>query len=130
MKLFFIVAALLLSITTQAQDTIRIPAPIAKQIVLDLISGDSAKAELGLVQQQLSLTNKVVVLKDSIISSCNQKNALSDIRIKNEQMKYDTQGIFVKQLQTNVKKLKTKVTFVTSTFLALTGGLIYLYIVK
>jgi len=130
MKLFSIVVALLLSTTTQAQDTIKIPAPVAKQIVLDLISGDSAKAELGLVQQQLTLTNKVVVLKDSIISNYVQKCNIYDERITNEQAKYNVQGLYVKQLEKSNKKLKIKLIFTKIVSIAVAGSISYFYLIK
>ena len=130
MKLFSIVVALLLSTTSQAQDTIKIPAPVAKQIVLDLISGDSAKAELGLVQQQLTLTNKVVVLKDSIISNYVQKCNIYDERITNEQAKFNVQGLYVNQLEKSNKKLKIKLIFNKVISGAIIGSLGYLYLTK
>jgi hypothetical protein len=130
MKLFSIVVALLLSTTSQAQDTIKIPAPVAKQIVLDLVSGDSAKAELGLVQQQLTLTNKVVVLKDSIISNYVQKCNIYDERIINEQSKYNVQGLYIKQLEKSNKKLKVRLTFNKVLSGVIIGSLGYLYLTK
>jgi hypothetical protein len=48
------------------QDTIKIPTPVAKLIVKDLVSGDSAKAELKLVTTQINLLNQKISLKDSI----------------------------------------------------------------
>jgi hypothetical protein len=130
MKLFSIVVALLLSTTTQAQDTIKIPAPVAKQIVLDLISGDSAKAELDLVQQQLTLTNKVVVLKDSIISSYIQKCNIYDESITNEQAKFNVQGLYVNQLEKSNKKLKVKLAFTKIVSIAIAGSISYFYFIK
>jgi len=130
MKLFSIVVALLLSTTTQAQDTIKIPAPVAKQIVLDLISGDSAKAELELTQQQLTLTNKVVVLKDSIISSYIQKCNIYDERITNEQAKFNVQGLYVNQLEKSNKKLKVKLIFTKIVSIAVAGSISYFYLIK
>jgi hypothetical protein len=130
MKLFSIVVALLLSTTSQAQDTIKIPAPVAKQIVLDLVSGDSAKAELGLVQQQLTLTNKVVVLKDSIISSYIQKCNIYDERITNEQAKFNVQGLYVNQLEKSNKKLKVKLIFTKIVSIAVAGSISYFYFIK
>jgi len=130
MKLFSIVVALLLSTTIQAQDTIKIPAPIAKQIVLDLVSGDSAKAELDLIQQQLTLTNKVVVLKDSIISNYVQKCNIYDERITNEQAKFNVQGLYVNQLEKSNKKLKIKLIFNKVISGAIIGSLGYLYLTK
>jgi hypothetical protein len=130
MKLFYIVVALLLSTTTQAQDTIKIPAPVAKQIVLDLISGDSAKAELELTQQQLTLTNKVVVLKDSIISSYIQKCNIYNERIANEQAKFNVQGLYINQLEKSNKKLKVKLVFTKIVSIAIAGSISYFYLIK
>lgn len=130
MKPLFVLTALLISVSIQAQDTIKIPAPVAKQIVLDLVSGDSAKAELGLVQQQLTLTNKVVVLKDSIISGYIQKCDIYDQRITNEQSKFNIQGQYVSQLEKSVKKLKAKLTITKIASIAITGFLGYSYLTK
>lgn len=130
MKPLFVLTALLISVSIQAQDTIKIPAPVAKQIVLDLVSGDSAKAELGLVQQQLTLTNKVVVLKDSIISGYIQKCDIYDQRITNEQSKFKVQDQYASQLEKSVKKLKAKLTITKIVSIAITGFLGYAYLTK
>ena len=47
----------------QTQDTVYIPSHVAKQIVKDLISGDSAKAELKLCNENVTLLEKKVTLK-------------------------------------------------------------------
>jgi len=130
MKQLIILIAFLLPVTIQAQDTVKIPAPVAKQIVLDLISGDSAKAILDVTKQQLSLTEHKVTLKDSIISNYVQKCDIYDQRITNEQAKFNVQGQYVGQLEKNVKRLKAKITFRTVLYSALLGGLTYLYISK
>jgi len=146
MKKLIIVLLTLVSLTTKAQsvptfdsegnityyveDTIKLPYSVAKQIAKDLISGDSAKAELGLVQQQLTLTNKVVVLKDSIIASYVQKCDIYDQRIINEQSKFSVQGQYVSQLEKSVKKLKAKLTITRIVSIAITGFLGYLYLTK
>jgi hypothetical protein len=44
------------------------PIPIVKQITKDLLSGDSAKAQLKLTEQQLYKTENIVEMKDSVIS--------------------------------------------------------------
>lgn len=115
---------------TPVQDTVKIPAPVAKQIVKDLISGDSAKAELKLANEQIVLLNQKVVLKDSIISGHVQKGFMYEERIKNEQLKFDTQGLWVKDLQKQNKKLKAKLIFTKIIGGAIIGGLTYLYIMK
>jgi len=130
MKQLITILAFLLPSVIQAQDTIKIPAPVAKQIVLDLVSGDSAKAELELTQQQLTLTNKVVVLKDSIISSYIQKCNIYDERIANEQAKFNVQGLYVNQLEKSVKKLKVKLVFTKIVSIAVAGSISYFYFIK
>jgi len=112
------------------EDTIKLPYSVAKQVAKDLISGDSAKAELGLAQEQLTLTNKVVVLKDSIISGYVQKCDIYDQRITNEQSKFKVQGQYASQLEKSVKKLKAKLIFTKIVSIAVTGFLGYLYLTK
>ena len=131
MKYILIILAFLpLFGKAQTQDTIRIPAPIAKLIVKDLVSGDSAKAELKLSTITISLLESKVILKDSIISGHVQKGIMYEERIKNEQLKFDAQGLWVKDLQKQNKKLKVKLTFTKIVGAAVAGTLTYLYITK
>ena len=131
MKYILIILAFLpLFSKAQTQDTIRIPAPIAKLIVKDLVSGDSAKAELKLSTITISLLESKVILKDSIISGHVQKGIMYEERIKNEQLKFDAQGLWVKDLQKQNKKLKVKLTFTKITLGGIIGGLTYLYFIK
>jgi hypothetical protein len=51
-------------------------------------------------------------------------------RIKNEQLKFDTQQKWVEQLRKDNKKLKVKLRFIQVTGTAVIGGLAYLYITK
>ena len=111
-------------------DTIKLPYLVAKQITLDLISGDSAKAELKLTNENVTLLEKKVTLKDSIISGHVQKGIMYEERIKNEQLKFDAQGLWVKDLQKQNKKLKVKLTFTKITLGGVIGGLTYLYFIK
>lgn len=115
---------------TAPQDTVKIPTPVAKQIVKDLIGGDSARAELKLANEQILLLNQKITLKDSIISGHIQKSVMYEDRIKNEQLKFETQGLWVKDLQKENKKLKAKLTFTKILSGILVGGLTYLYIMK
>lgn len=111
-------------------DTIRIPYPVAKQITIDLISGDSAKAVLELTKEQLNLTNNKVYLKDLTIDMYVKKGVMYEERIKNEQTKFDTQKIYVGQLEKKNKSLKVKLLFTKITLSAVIGALGYLYIIK
>jgi hypothetical protein len=131
MKYFiFILSLVPFLASAQTQDTIKLPLPVAKAIVKDLVSGDSAKAELKLANEQVILLNQKVSLKDSIISGHVQKGIMYEERIKNEQLKFDTQGLWVKDLQKQNKKLKVKLRFIQITGTAIVGGLTYLYITK
>ncbi len=112
------------------QDTIKIPSPVAKQIVKDLISGDSAKAELLLCNENVNLLKQKITFKDSIISSHIQKGILYEERIKNEQQKFEVQGIYVKSLERDLKKIKVKFLFTKITLVSIIGGLTYFYIKK
>jgi len=128
MKYLFIL--LFLPLFSKSQDTIHIPTPVAKQIAKELVGCDSAKAILELTKEQLTLTEQKVTLKDSIISGHVQKGIMYEERIKNEQLKFDTQGKWVDQLRKQNKKRKAKLLFTKITLSAIVGGLTYLYITK
>lgn len=131
MKYILIILAFLpLFGNAQTQDTVKIPVHVAKQIVKDLVSGDSAKAELKLCNDNVTLLTQKITLKDSIISGHVQKSIMYEERIKNEQLKFDAQGLWVKQLQKENKKLKVKLRFLQITGTAIIGGMTYLYITK
>lgn len=130
MKKLLTIILVVVTVAGKAQDTTKIPTPVAKQIVKDLISGDSAKAELKLVTDQLLLTEQKVVLKDSIISNHIKKGSMYEERIKNEQLKFDTQGLYVSELEKKNRKLKAKLLFVEISLSAITTGAMLLYLRK
>ena len=130
MKYILIILAFLPLFAKAQQDTIKLPAYVAKQIVKDLVSGDSAKAELKLCSDNVTLLTQKITLKDSIISGHEQKGILYEQRIKNEQLKFDAQVLWVKDLQKQNKKLKVKLRFLQVTGTAIVGGLTYLYFTK
>lgn len=129
MKYFLTILAFL-PLFVQSQDTIKIPTPVAKQIVKDLVSGDSAKTELKLSTENITLLEKKIILKDSIISGHIQKGIMYEDRIKNEQLKFETQQKWIADLRKQNKKLKVKLRFIQITGTAIVGGLAYLYITK
>lgn len=112
------------------QDTIKIPTTVAKQIVKDLISYDSTKAELYLTKSQLLYTENQSIIKDSIIMDYVQSGLLYEQRLTNEQHKYQTQQLYSTKLEKNIKKLKVKSTFNKILSSLIIGGLTYLYINK
>lgn len=130
MKKLLLILFILPLFSYAQQDTIKLPVYVAKQIVKDLVSGDSAKAELKLTNEHVVLLNQKLVLKDSIISGHVQKGIMYEDRIKNEQLKFDTQQKWVDQLRKDNKKLKVKLRFIQVTGTAVIGGLAYLYITK
>lgn len=130
MKYFLVLLSFLPLFASAQQDTIKLPVNVAKQIVKDLVSGDSAKAELKLCNENVTLLEKKIVLKDSIISGHKQQLVLCDERVANEVKKFDAQGLWVKQLQKENKKLKVKMRFIQITGTAIVGGLTYLYLTK
>jgi hypothetical protein len=87
---------------------IQIPAWVAKQIVLDLASGDSAKATLKVTDGILKLTEQKVTMQDSLIKAYivkNQTYAQQIILYKEKEKKYID---YTKTLKTDVKKAKFK----------------------
>ena len=130
MKKLLLILFILPLFSYAQQDTIKLPVYVAKQIVKDLVSGDSAKAELKLTNEHVVLLNQKLGLKDSIISGHVQKGIRYEDRINNEQLKFDTQQKWVNQLRKDNKKLKVKLRFIQVTGTAVIGGLAYLYITK
>jgi len=84
------------------------PIPVVKQITKDLLSGDSAKAQLKLTEQQLVETEKIVEKKDSIISIMRVKEENYNTIIAAQNEKYSILESHTKQLEWDLKKLKVK----------------------
>jgi hypothetical protein len=120
------------NVTYYTEDTIKLPFSIAKKITRELVGCDSAKAILDLTKDQLALTEQKVVLKDNIISNYIQKEVLYEQRISNEKEKFNIQGVYVKRLEWDNKKLRIKLTLWKIGFSAgvATAVLGYLYLTK
>jgi hypothetical protein len=84
------------------------PVHVAKQIAKDLLKGDSAMAELKLVNEQLVKTEEKVSLKDSVISTMvtKEKNYISIIDAQDK--KYTVMEDYSKKLELQLKKEKVK----------------------
>jgi hypothetical protein len=74
----------------------------------DLISGDSAKAELKLTEAQLVQTEKKVVLKDSVITTLRLKEVNYLTIIDAEKQKFRIVEDYSKKLEWDLKKEKVK----------------------
>jgi len=109
-----LIVTMIVSLTVFSQsatDTLPVksfPIPIVKLIVKDLISGDSAKAELKLANQQLVVMEDKVKLKDSVIFTMDikEKNYLKII--DNERQKYGVMENYSKTLQKDLRRERVK----------------------
>ena len=84
------------------------PIPVVKQIMKDLLVGDSAKAELKLTEAQLVQTEKKVVLKDSVITTLRLKEVNYLTIIDAEKEKFRIVEDYSKKLEWDLKKEKVK----------------------
>jgi 6-phosphogluconate dehydrogenase len=105
---------------TNNQPTKCFPIPVVKQITKDLMSGDSAKAQLKLVNEQLSETEKKVEMKDSVISLLRVKESNYNVIIEAQNQKYSTLEAHTKKVEWNLKKEKVKNKFTS----ILSGGIV------
>ena len=108
-----LISLLTLSLTVFSQkdtttNTKTFPLPVVRMIMKDLLSGDSAKAQLKLSDQQLIEMERKVQLKDSVIISLRSKEDNYLNVIQSEKEKFKIVEDFSKQLQTELKKEKVK----------------------
>ncbi len=75
------------------------------------MSGDSAKVQLKLTEQQLVETEKIVEKKDSVISILRVKEENYNTIIAAQNEKYSILESHTKQLEWDLKKLKVKSKF-------------------
>ena len=74
----------------------------------DLISGDSAKAQLRLSEKELTETEKKIILKDSVINVLRQKETNYQTLIESEKDKFNLMENYSKKLETDLKNEKVK----------------------
>jgi len=84
------------------------PLPVVKQIMKDLVSGDSAKAVLKMTEVQLLETEKKVTLKDSVITTLRLKETNYQTIIQSEKEKFEIVERYSKKLEFDLKKEKVK----------------------
>lgn len=120
-KILFILLFLPILCFSQKKDIdttiLYLPYSVAKQIALDLNRLDSLTADNKLTLKELSETQKKVTVQDSIIITMTLKEKNYDLLIKKETEKF---AIVEKQnegLRDDIRKLKTK-----NTFIELVGG--------
>jgi len=112
-----LIAILTLSLTAFSQTgtskvpTKSFPIPTVKLIIKDLMSGDSAKAQLKLVEQQLVETENKVVMKDSVIVLLRVKETNYQTIIAAQDKKYEVLENHIDKVEWKLKKAKVKNTF-------------------
>ena len=108
-----LISLVFLSLTVFSQsdtttNTKTFPIPVVRQIMKDLLKGDSAIAELKLTEAELTQTEKKVFLKDSIITTLRAKEANYITIIDAEKQKFDIVDKYSKKLEIDLKKEKIK----------------------
>ena len=87
-------------------DFIKLPTPIARQIVLDLVDGDRAKIELISTQELLSLTEQCLYMKDTIINNYYIKVSAYEKQISLYNEKEKIYILNLKKIESKNKRLK------------------------
>lgn len=118
------------NVTYYRQDTIKLPILVAKIVVKELISYDSLKAIHKVTIDELDLTKQKVIIQSNIIKAHEEKGAMYEQRIMNEQEKFKVQGQWVEDLKKQNKQLKDKIRFIKIAGIAIGGALAYFYITK
>jgi hypothetical protein len=89
-------------INTNKSNTVCIDTIVAKKIANDLVSGDVCKEEIKLVRENLTLTEKKLVVKDGIIKGLEEQkfnlNAIISEKDKQFQLQKDISDSFKKEL--------------------------------
>jgi len=125
--------ASLTAFSQKGTDTIPVksfPIPVVKQIVKDLLSGDSAKAQLSLSEQQIVELEKKVELKDSIISTMKAKEINFKKIIDTQDQKFDILQNYTKKIEFDLKKEKVKNKFKSLVSVGVVGVLTFFLITK
>jgi hypothetical protein len=115
---------------TNNQPTKCFPIPVVKLIIKDLMSGDSAKAQLKLVEDQLLKTEKKVELKDSVISLLRIKESNYNVIIDAQNQKYSTLETHTKKVEWDLKKEKVKNKFTSVLSGVAVAALTFFLIIK
>lgn len=94
------------------------------------MSGDSAKAQLKLVEDQLLKTEKKVELKDSVISLLRIKESNYNVIIDAQNQKYSTLETHSKKVEWDLKKEKVKNKFTSVLSGVAVAALTFFLIIK
>ena len=117
-KLLVLISLVLLSSTAFSQidtasNTKTFTIPVVRLIMKDLLSGDSAKAQLSLAEKQIVEIERKVILKDSVINTLRLKEENYLTIIGAEKDKFKIIEDYSKKLEWDLKKEKVKNKFKT-----------------
>ena len=115
---------------TDSSNTKCFTIPIVRQIMKDILSGDSAKAQLKLTEEQLLQTEKKVVLKDSVINTLRLKETNYLTIIDSEKQKFEILDKYSKKLEWDLKKERVKNKFKSLVGVGIIGVLTFFLIQK
>lgn len=116
--------------TVDSIPTKTFPVSVVKLIIKDLLSGDSAKAQLKLTEEQLKHTEKLVSLKDSIITKQEEKFVIYDKMLLEKDNKIKVMDDKISEVNKELKKEKFKNKLTKILGSSLTAILAVLLIIK
>lgn len=103
------------SVTIKDTCKVSIPCTTAKKIAIELVQGDSAKAELAATQTLLQTTEEKIQFKDSIIQTYVEKNQNYAQQISLYKEKESKYIFIVSDLEKDNKKLRKTTKVLTGT---------------
>ena len=116
-KLIMLILLGMMSLNSFSQNvidstSIQLKRPIARLVIKDLITGDSFKQELSLINIKYSLLENKIILKDSVINNLNFKinNFNSIINTKSSQLEVTQELNDKLKLEIKKQKFKNKLT--------------------
>jgi len=96
----------------------------------DLLSGDSAKAQLKLTEEEVVGLEKKISLKDSVITTLRLKEDNYNTIIDSDKQKFDIMEKYSKKLEFDLKKERVKNKFKSLVGTAAIGVLTFFLITK
>tara|TARA_R110000744_G_C18918029_1_gene511466 strand:+ start:86 stop:460 length:375 start_codon:yes stop_codon:yes gene_type:complete len=88
--------------------SIRLKTPIAKLVIKDLIYGDGIREELSIITTKVSLLEKKVILKDSVINNLNSQIYNFSNILRTSKSQFQLTVDLNKKLGLSLKKQKIK----------------------
>ena len=94
--------------TVDSIPTKSFPVSVVRLIIKDLISGDSAKAQLKVTEEQLGYTEKLSIIKDSIIVKQQEKIGIYDKILLEKDIKITIMDNKISEVSKELKRQKFK----------------------